>query len=562
MANQNYELQIEITSNIESAISGFDSIKKSVKGVGPAISSFAGQLDRLANGLDGLEKKFKKFGRELTQNVTLPIAALATLSLKNIFDTALAGNGTAAMNSFAASVQQLKRDFDGLLKDIGVQIAPFFEKLAVAAGKLINSYKSLSPETKKLILIFAGIAAAVGPVSLAIASFLGVMSKLLPVFSAALKIFSGFFSLLTAKITIIASLVLSISGLINIFIKLKKSGEDTFSALTSVLKLAAAGFGHYVGGTIIKALAGLITVAGKVVSFFNKDWGESLKQASGFVKSFADDIESEFDNSKSEIDSKLEKIGTDTATAFTFGFNKKLEGLFGDFENLFKRDGSSNLITEKDLENLKQIQQISHQIKLNFTGGLADAFVDIADGSKNAEQAFGDFARSFLRQITQMIIQAQLFRILSGFSGFNSATGGLASAGYIPQPFANGGLIMGPGSGTSDSVPIRASRGEFVMTAAAVKKFGSGFFDRINSISSSKRASSKINHFANGGLVESSQQAPQVVIENSGSDKEISRTEFDPTTAVTTIFLEDLNKNGPISKSIQSSYGVKRGGFR
>ena len=39
---------------------------------------------------------------------------------------------------------------------------------------------------------------------------------------------------------------------------------------------------------------------------------------------------------------------------------------------------------------------------------------------------------------------------------------------------AGGGEIVGPGTGTSDSIPARLSDGEFVMTARAVKNAGGG----------------------------------------------------------------------------------------
>ena len=39
---------------------------------------------------------------------------------------------------------------------------------------------------------------------------------------------------------------------------------------------------------------------------------------------------------------------------------------------------------------------------------------------------------------------------------------------------AGGGEVMGPGTGTSDSIPARLSDGEFVMTAQAVRNAGKG----------------------------------------------------------------------------------------
>lgn len=46
--------------------------------------------------------------------------------------------------------------------------------------------------------------------------------------------------------------------------------------------------------------------------------------------------------------------------------------------------------------------------------------------------------------------------------------------------FASGGYVSGPGTATSDSIPANLSNGEYVIRAAAVQKFGVGFFDRLN----------------------------------------------------------------------------------
>jgi len=45
--------------------------------------------------------------------------------------------------------------------------------------------------------------------------------------------------------------------------------------------------------------------------------------------------------------------------------------------------------------------------------------------------------------------------------------------------YENGGPIEGPGTATSDSVPINASDGEYVIPADIVRFLGTGFFDRL-----------------------------------------------------------------------------------
>ena len=58
---------------------------------------------------------------------------------------------------------------------------------------------------------------------------------------------------------------------------------------------------------------------------------------------------------------------------------------------------------------------------------------------------------------------------------------------------AVGGLINGPGTGTSDSIPAYLSNGEYVIRASAVQQYGKDFFDGLNA-----------QKFAEGGKVEKS----------------------------------------------------------
>ncbi|VVN64521.1 tape measure protein [Pseudomonas fluorescens] len=64
--------------------------------------------------------------------------------------------------------------------------------------------------------------------------------------------------------------------------------------------------------------------------------------------------------------------------------------------------------------------------------------------------------------------------------------------GQLPA-YATGGLISGPGTGTSDSILARLSAGEYVMRAAAVSTYGTGLLDQMNSL--------QLPAFASGGGV-------------------------------------------------------------
>lgn len=69
------------------------------------------------------------------------------------------------------------------------------------------------------------------------------------------------------------------------------------------------------------------------------------------------------------------------------------------------------------------------------------------------------------------------------------------------KKFAAGGLVTGPGTSTSDSIPARLSAGEFVVNAAAVKRLGVGFLQAINGLSAGPRVQGPALAFAAGGLV-------------------------------------------------------------
>lgn len=72
-----------------------------------------------------------------------------------------------------------------------------------------------------------------------------------------------------------------------------------------------------------------------------------------------------------------------------------------------------------------------------------------------------------------------------------------AAADSSAQGHAHGGPIFGRGTGTSDSILARLSNGEFVIRAAAVRKYGMGIFSALNNM-----LLPKLPAFAAGGPVD------------------------------------------------------------
>jgi hypothetical protein len=113
-----------------------------------------------------------------------------------------------------------------------------------------------------------------------------------------------------------------------------------------------------------------------------------------------------------------------------------------------------------------------------FEGALFDPF--------NASLL--DMVANFSRALAQMALAAAKQKALQAL--FSGATGGVG--------FATGGYVAGPGSSTSDSIPARLSNGEYVMQAAAVRKYGVGFMAAINGMRTP--SSTSVPRFAEGGM--------------------------------------------------------------
>lgn len=112
---------------------------------------------------------------------------------------------------------------------------------------------------------------------------------------------------------------------------------------------------------------------------------------------------------------------------------------------------------------------------------------------------FGNWLKSFFVKIedtTDKIKEAT-----------SSAQDAQQSVGSQDNPgYRQGGRISGPGTGTSDSIPIWASDGEFMVRARAVSKYGVGLLHQINSL-----------RFADGGLIGEGVTLPAFKLPTAGS---------------------------------------------
>ena len=77
---------------------------------------------------------------------------------------------------------------------------------------------------------------------------------------------------------------------------------------------------------------------------------------------------------------------------------------------------------------------------------------------------------------------------------------GYATGGQV-KVYPEGGPVDGPGTGQSDSIRARLSRGEFVIKAAAVRHYGVNAFAQLNAMQLRQSANVRVRRFATGGAV-------------------------------------------------------------
>jgi hypothetical protein len=189
---------------------------------------------------------------------------------------------------------------------------------------------------------------------------------------------------------------------------------------------------------------------------------------------------------------------------------REVEALIPKMEQLAQSTGSEeavNRVARLKIE-IASLKTVTDEVAVRINGDTQNAFAtmfeQIGSGAKSAKDAFADFARSVLASINRIASQ-KLAESLFGAMGGGGGSGGNGGLGAfisgLFKGFATGGLVSGPGTSTSDSIPARLSAGEYVLRAAAVRRLGVDFLHALNGGLSVPRWQGLRLAFAEGGLV-------------------------------------------------------------
>jgi hypothetical protein len=98
--------------------------------------------------------------------------------LKGIGETEFAGGMDAQSKTLNGILSTMKDNFSLAAASIGEVMLPEIKKLASFLSGLANGFRSLSPETKKIIVIVAGLVAAIGPLIFAVGALTAALAFL------------------------------------------------------------------------------------------------------------------------------------------------------------------------------------------------------------------------------------------------------------------------------------------------------------------------------------------------------------------------------------------------
>lgn len=155
---------------------------------------------------------------------------------------------------------------------------------------------------------------------------------------------------------------------------------------------------------------------------------------------------------------------------------------------------------EAEIQQLSIGEQWSNKMKSyaeDVGKSMENSMTDFIIGGKSGGDALKEFAQNIIKNAISILAEwLSVFAIYSAFpmwaSGMTPADAANKTVFGITKK-AKGGLITGPGTGTSDSVPAMLSNGEYVIRSSAVDKIGVGALNAMNA--------GRVPEFSDGGDV-------------------------------------------------------------
>ena len=330
--------------------------------------------DPVAN-LSALSKSGIQFSTAQKETInalakTNRLAEAQTLILDEL-EKQYGGSAAAAAKAGTGPLKQLGNILGDITEEFGAIIAEGIAPFVAYLKDLALKFQSLSPETKKFIVVLAGILAAIGPVLLAVGTFV----KFLPVLSSGLSALGGPVTLLIAGLAAVAIMIIKnwapikkmIIDIANYFIDLYNESV--------LLRIAVQGVGLAFKG-IYNIAVFVFDALGSVVTLFIDNVKSGFKGLGQVIKGvFTLDYETIENGLSNAFDGAKESVGD---------FVKNIKNDFDKLGNSIGEDVS------KAINNVIQREPIKF-ISENIDTSEIEAAVSksVNDGIKNGGSGDG-----------------------------------------------------------------------------------------------------------------------------------------------------------------------------
>lgn len=476
---------------------------------------------------------------ELTNETDRQKKAIATLAL--VFDQSknAIGDYARTQESTANLLREIRNSFENFSATIGARLKPAFDLILKSGISLLNFLNNLNPAVIDFGLAFAGVVTVAGPIAFIIGSIKVALLTLSPAIITVGGTIAGLLASFGLLVSSLIALQNNIGILDAVIITFLEFGKTILKVFDDVL-------------SVIDSLPGRLGIA--IISI-----RETLQDIIGEQQKLIDNAVDRIIKRQNDANKKAITLGTSNGGGGNKTGNEEPEFLEPALTAIQRiREAEKKAFIEKQAELRKTKEELEKELTtLNKTGEIltntfTSAFDSIISGTRSVGDAFKDLSRNIIRSLTNAVLQRAFSQIFTGL-GFNQ----FQNAGI--GGFASGGLVTGPGSGTSDSIPAFLSNGEFVLNAKSVAALGTNFLHGLNNMGKGFLPRRRGLGFQTGGEVSGSGGVVVNVINNSSNPVSAkASTRIDGRQIIIDAFLEDQANNGPMSQSIQNTFGVRR----
>jgi hypothetical protein len=474
---------------------------------------FTGETESLKRlGIVMTEVNLKQFAMEqgITKNIKLfTQAEKVQLRYNYVMAQTTNAQGDFARTSDGAANQM--RIFQETLKELGAEFGqimlPTFEKIIKKVNELLKEFRALTPQTKKVILVVAGVVAAIGPLLFAIGTLTStVIPALITGFGVVTKAAGLFRIAITAATGPIGLIVTAITGLLAIFTSLADKIAPSVSTIdqlkhaflgladgTSSARLAMAEFNAQ---KLKNAKEGAALSLGVGATGPNLPGQGPTADPTTFGLGLLAPNAAETKPFVAEPRVKIESVEIINGEEAAAQRDSLFKGLFENFESTkgLKFGGEIDIeplkkSTTEALNNLKSelAPKISETISYMFDLGpsISNAISGMAEAIGSGTMSLGAILGGLLGMLGDVIVQIGKTAIQAGVgmmaikqafaNPFTAIAAGVAlvafgaliksqasSIGQQQTAFANGGIVSGPVNALVGEYPGAKSNPEVI----------------------------------------------------------------------------------------------------